>query len=84
MKVHDYADEIRTNGLVTLPGVYSKKQCLEFKEKADAVIDSFILRQSTLIHPNCQYIINPFRHDADLMALVINEQTDQILKILID
>jgi ectoine hydroxylase-related dioxygenase (phytanoyl-CoA dioxygenase family) len=57
---------------------------LEFKEKADAVIDSFILRQSTLIHPNCQYIINPFRHDADLMALVINEQTDQILKILID
>ncbi len=84
MDYQKLAEEIRVNGLVTIPNVYSKDACRLYKEKADEVITKFIEQKKFLINQNCQYIINPFRHSEIFLDLLINEPTDNLLKILID
>ena len=78
------ADEIRAKGLITLKGLYSKDECLKFKEIANKVVSGFIEKKSPLIHQNCQFIINPFRHDKSFYPLLTNDTIDSILKILLD
>ncbi len=84
MDFHKAAKEVRENGLIQIPGVYSKKKCEEYKKIADRIINRFIEKKSTLIHQDCQYIINPFRHDPAMMELLTNEIVDGLLKILLD
>ncbi len=84
MDIQAAADEVRKNGLIYLPGLYSKQECQKFKSKADNIISKFIEKKSTLLNQNCQYIVNPFRHDPDLYELLMNDTTDELLKVLLD
>ncbi len=84
MDYQKLAEEVRINGLVTLSGVYTREECNRFKKRADEIITEFVAEKKFLIHQNCQYIFSPFRLDPDFFNLLINDPTDNLLKILLD
>lgn len=84
MDIQAIAEQIRTTGVANLGKLYTKEQCEEFKRRADFVINRFIEEKNPLIHNECQYIVNPFRHDPIFYDVLTNDTVDSILKILLD
>lgn len=77
--------EIRKNGLVYFPGLYTSQKCEEVKSKCARIMERFVDEGKPFFaRYECQTIYNPFRHDPTLIDLLYHPTVDVLLKQLID
>ena len=74
--------EIKKNGITLIDGFYKKKECNNFINKFEKIINKKDLRK--YVDSKCQIITNPFRHDLSLVKLIHDKRLEKIFNILLD
>lgn len=74
--------EIKKNGITLIDGFYKKKECNNFINKFEKIINKKDLRK--YVDSKCQIITNPFRHDLSLVKLIYDKRLEKIFNILLD
>lgn len=75
--------ELQRDGLTFIRSAFSAKQCAEFVCKLNALAIEYERKDLIDLGADTHKLMNFFRHDDDLMALVFNAHIDAIMKLAI-
>lgn len=84
MDITQYVEELKETGITKLSGAYTKEQCRLFVDKCNKILEMRGGAGDLGTKGDTQNIWNFFRHDLDLMPLVVTDAMDDILKTVMD
>ena len=84
MDIKSNVKQLRSEGITFIKNGYSQNECKFIKSKLDLIINRFAKKKIIGANKESQVIINPFRHDKDLLQLIYHEKVDNILNEVLD
>jgi ectoine hydroxylase-related dioxygenase (phytanoyl-CoA dioxygenase family) len=75
---------VRSEGLVVLDDVLSQEECSRYRERLDRQLEERLARGSDCGNETYQVLDNYFQTDADLLELIYQDVTHEVMRRLID